>query len=895
MLLSLVGAVLAMQNLNAEIVDHPVAGRDACYPGSRAPLQPTPLVKLPITAFEPGGWLRRNLELQRDGLTGELGEVSIWLTKENNAWLNPEGTGEWGWEEVPYWLRGYSRIGYALGDEKMIAETKVWIEAAFNSVRPNGDFGPIHNHRKGFRDLWAQMIMLQVLQGWYEYSSDPRVIDLMTGFFRWELEIPDEEFLKDYWESARGGDNLSSVYWLYNITGEPFLLDLADKIHRNTLNWRLSGRLPDYHNVNIAQGFREPATWWLQSGNSGDLAASYRNQAFIREKYGQVPGGMFGSDEDCRPGHDDPHQGVETCGMVEQLLSNQQMSAITGDPAWITNSEDVAFNTLPASFTPDYRALRYFTAPNLAVSDKENHSPGIQNKGPFFLMNPFSSRCCQHNHTSGWVNFLEQTWMASADQGLAALTYTEGAVTAKVAGGTARIETRTRYPFEGTVELIVTPSTPEPFPIYLRIPEWAEGAHAVVGGVHISAEPGKFLRLEKVWSKGEAIQLILPMTPRVKVWDQMKDAVSVEYGPLTFSLEIEEEYRGVNSQETAIYDSRWQPGADPEKWPSYEILPKSPWNYALAPNPKLTVVRGEWPRDNEPFKPEGTSIRIETQGHIVRDWTLDQDGLAGVLPKSPVLTDTPAEPIRLIPMGAARLRISSFPVAGPKGGVLMIHGAGGGGWEYDFWKPIWEEAGFKVAAPDLMPVEAGLAETKFEDYVKQVVDAARDLPKPVILVGASMGGILAIKAAEQIDVDAIVLINSVSPAGVGKRSDRPPLPPIIEWANGPIEDTRASLPDGDEATIQWAHPQWRDESGAVLNAIREGIEARPPKVPVLVVIGSDDTDITPEQSRALAKWAKADVLEFAGVSHIGPLMGRRRAEIARTVADWVKTAIRAGS
>ena len=132
-----------------------------------------------------------------------------------------------------------------------------------------------------------------------------------------------------------------------------------------------------------------------------DLEATYNDFKLIRTLYGQVPGGMFGADENARKGYDDPRQAVETCGMVEQITSDNMLLPITGDPVWADNAEDVAFNTMPAAFTPDYRALRYLTAPNMVLNDGKNHNPGIDNSGPFLMMNPFSSRCCQHNHAAG--------------------------------------------------------------------------------------------------------------------------------------------------------------------------------------------------------------------------------------------------------------------------------------------------------------------------------------------------------------------------------------------------------------------------------------------------------------------------------------------------------------
>lgn len=661
-MLPLLAAVLMT---SATIVDRPpTSGANAFYSPNRTPLQSTPLVKLPVTAFTPGGWVKKALELQRDGLTGHLGEISVWLTKEDNAWLNKDGKGKYGWEEVPYWLRGYSRIAYVLNDPKMLAETKVWVEGTLNSQRPDGDFGPIHNHGRGFRDLWAQMLMLQVLQSWYEYSGDARVLPFMARYFHWQSGIPDEQFLKDYWENSRGGDNLASVYWLYNRTGDASLLDLATKIDRNTANWRQKDGLPNWHNVNVAECFREPATYFQQSGKRDDLEASYRDFDWIRTKFGQVPGGMFGADENAREGHDDPHQATETCGFVEQLLSNDYLMAITGDPKWAANSEDVAFNSLPAAFTPDYRALRYLTAPNMVVSDAANHSPGLANEGPFLLMNPFSSRCCQHNHSSAWMNYLEGTWMATQDNGLAALQYTEGTVSAKVGDGSqVSVATTTKYPFDGAIQMRVATAKPSTFPLYLLIPEWAEGATVKVGRETVSAPAGKYVVLSRTWYDGDAVTIRLPMKPRVRTWTKMKDSVSVDYGPLTFSLKIEEGYRKVDGTKTAQGDAGWQPGVDQSKWPTYEILPKTPWNYGLAEQAKFRVVKRAWPASGYPFTLADAPLEIVTTGKRLPAWGLDDSGLAAVLPLSPVAADGKTERITLVPMGAARLRIASFPVA----------------------------------------------------------------------------------------------------------------------------------------------------------------------------------------------------------------------------------------
>ncbi len=647
-------------------------GRNAYYVSNRDPLQQQYFIKLPVTAIKPGGWLLKQLELQRSGLTGNLGEISIWLTKKDNAWVNKSGKGKFGWEELPYWLKGYGDMAYVLRDPKMLMETKFWINTVINNQRANGDFGPLNYTKPGRRDLWGNMPMLWCLQSYYEYSKDPRVIKLMSRYFKYEMSVPDSLFLKDYWENSRGGDNLISVYWLYNRTGEEWLLDLATKIDRNTADWRQASNLPNWHNVNVAQSFREPATYWMQSKNPADKEASYDDFKLIRSIYGQVPGGMFGADENARKGYDDPRQAVETCGMVEQMTSDEFLLQFTGDTFWVDNCEDVAFNTFPAAFTPDYRGLRYLTAPNMVVSDSKNHAPGINNDGPFLNMNPFSSRCCQHNHSAGWVYYAENSWMATPDNGLADQLYSEGSVTAKAGNGTpVTIVTTTHYPFNDEVSLSIKTASGNKFPIYLRIPKWCTDASLSVNGkpLQVSSDGAEYIKLSNTWKNGDRITLRLPMKIQLREWEKNKNSVSVNYGPLTFSLKIAEKYVKVAStKENAVNDAKWQPTADPTKWPTFEIYPSSEWNYGLTlnkenPAASFTVEKRPWPKDNDPFTNQSAPIELKAKGKAIPNWKVDQYGLCGVLPQSPVKTDKPETSLTLVPMGGARLRISAFPVA----------------------------------------------------------------------------------------------------------------------------------------------------------------------------------------------------------------------------------------
>ncbi len=670
-LITFVGFSMLAQKVEVSVVDTPdLESKSTNYTSNRAPLAPAAFLKLPLGAVKAEGWLGEVLNRQRDGLAGHLGKISAWLTKKGNAWLETEGHA--GWEEVPYWLRGYSDMAFMLNDEQMKAETMLWIDAILSSQRADGWFGPVVLNNKGCNDYWPNMLVLFTLQNYYEATGDKRIIDFMTRYFEFELQQPDDKIIASYWENMRGGDNLYSVYWLYNITGKKWLLDLATKLDRCTANWKMEGTLPNWHNVNIAQCFRQPATYAMQSKNKAHTDASYFVHNHIRDIYGQVPGGMFGADENARKGYDDPRQGTETCGFAEQMTSDGIMTRITGDTFWADNCEDVMFNSYLAAFTPDMKALRYITSPNMVMADGENHSPGIQNAGPFLMMNPFSSRCCQHNHSHGLPYYIGNMVMATNDNGLMTNLYgaaTINALVGKKVGVTLKMQSN--YPFEEVVRLSVDPAKSVSFPLYLRVPAWCKKATVKINGNEIpitSETQGNYIKISRKWSKGDLVELSLPMQLSIRQWAKNKNSISINYGPLTFSLLIKENYIKKSSISTAIHDSRWQENADAEAWPSWEIHPASDWNYGLIYDPtkslesQFIVEKSAYPTDNYPFTNDAAPIRLKAKGRQIPAWGLDQYKLCGILPESPVTSTSPITDLVLVPMGGARLRISAIPV-----------------------------------------------------------------------------------------------------------------------------------------------------------------------------------------------------------------------------------------
>lgn len=219
--------------------------------------------------------------------------------------------------------------------------------------------------------------------------------------------------------------------------------------------------------------------------------------------------------------------------------------------------------------------------------------------------------------------------------------------------------------------------------------------------------------------------------------------------------------------------------------------------------------------------------------------------------------------------------------------LLLVHGAGGGGWEWALWRHVLEARGHRVHAPDLQPVTDGLAVTRYEDYLQQVHDALAPLRRPRVLVGASLGGLLALEAVSA--ADALVLVNPLPPAPWHPRMPAREWPDVVHWGrDARLASTRRALADADDATTLEAARRWRNESGTVLRTAHAGRALPAPSVPTLCIASRKDDDVPPAITQALAAAWNADLQVSAATTHVGPLLGVDAAHTARVVHVWLQ-------
>ncbi|MFA6127221.1 MAG: beta-L-arabinofuranosidase domain-containing protein [Bacteroidales bacterium] len=650
------------------------------YPANREPLKANAFIQLPLGTVKPAGWLKDQLQIQANGLPGHLDEY--WPDLITSAWHGGEGEA---WERGPYYLDGMVPLAYLLDDQRLLGKVKTWIEPILASGQPNGWFGPAKN-----RDRWPLAVGLKVLKSYYEGSKDPRALEMIKKYFTYLAENksdwPDKE-----WRGVRAMENAVTGYWLFRQTGDTTILKALRSIHADSFSWSKyftafpwdstaarEGRIPKIwdavgltaHVVNNAMATKYPGIWSQQSGNDADLQASYTGLANLDAHHGQV-GGRFSGDEHLSGRN--PVQGTEMCAVVEYMFSLENLIEVTGDVKLADRLDILAFNSLPGTCTADYWAHQYDQQANqVLVSNAPRPWSSNRPDANVFGTEP-DFGCCTANGHQGWPKYTQSLWMASADGGLAAISYAPCTVNAlagaKVPVG---IEVQSNYPFEDKIVILINPEKETAFPLYLRIPEWASKPTVAINGEPMACKTGEFLVINRKWKKSDRIELVLASPIRIET--RYNNAAAVAKGPLFFSLRIAKNFTPI----TTIKKNYQYMGST-----DWMIEPASPWNFGLLIDKadlsnSFEVVNN--PVGKYPFGDQGDliyntttggfdtlnqnpPIMLKAKGKIIPDWVMENNN-AGLTPQSPVVLsgDTPVRDILLVPYASAKLRVSEIPL-----------------------------------------------------------------------------------------------------------------------------------------------------------------------------------------------------------------------------------------
>jgi len=620
---------------------------------NRAPLLGASFNALPLGSVRPQGWLLTQCEMQRDGLTGAAEQVYAGDLGTNSGWLG--GTGD-GWERSPYYYKGLISLAYVLNDAGLKQKSQKWMDWLLDHQPADGSIGPAANH-----DWWPRMLATYAARDYYEATGDARVLPFLANYFHYMLTQLPARPLAD-WAKARGGDQMDVVLWLYNRTGDARLLALVRLLQQQTDDWtdifshnRFDLFGTDFqpkHNVNVEQALKMPVVFHQFSENPDDLNALALGWDNLMREHGLACG--INSGTEFLSGNASV-QGVELCATVEAMLSLETSLRLTGEPVLGDRLETIAFNALPAALANHIKAIQYYTLPNNVIAINGGHGYN-QDYANGSVPGPDSGfPCCRYNFHMGWPKYVQNSWAATPDGGLALLACGPTVVTALAGGAPVKITEATGYPFEESVRLRVSPAKSATFPLVLRIPAWCRRATVSLNGRAPHAlKAGTFFRLDRQWRNGDELVVSLPMT--VQTQSGPSRSVAIQRGPLVYSLKIGEQW-------TVRTPDPLGQGFD-----EFEVHPATPWNYALQldpANPAASLNFTQWATPTNPFDPATPSVALTARARRLPNWTLGWRGTHAFEPPcSPVTATNTLETVTLVPFGAQHLRISWFPWLG---------------------------------------------------------------------------------------------------------------------------------------------------------------------------------------------------------------------------------------
>ncbi len=635
-----------------------------------------------LGSIQPKGWLLDQLTVMKNGSTGHIDEIYDKI-KDDNGWLGGEGDG---WEETPYWLDGAVPLAYQLDDATLKSKVLKYINWTIDHQRPSGYFGPItkweretgkkvdlKNVDKG-QDWWPKMVMLKVIQQYYSATQDKRVIPFMTKYFHYQNEALKKAPIGKWteWAKSRGIENVMMAQWLYAITKDASLLELANEINSQSYTWSKwfgnrdwvinAAAHPDgkdwmtRHGVNVAMALKDPVINYQKTGDSTylkDLKTGFKDLMTLHG----LPNGIFSADEDLHGNH--PTQGTELCAIVESMYSMEEIAQITGDTHYLDALERMTFNAMPAQTTDDYQEKQYFQIANQVEISR----------GVFAFTLPFDRQmnsvlgiksgytCCYANMHQGWTKFTQNLWYHTPEEGLAALIYSPNTLNTTVGKNKTAItiDEVTNYPFQDAIDFNISLKTAVEFPFQLRIPSWCEEASVLINGKAYSKEKGgKIITIKRNWRHHDRVTLKMPMKVKVSEWADNSKAV--ERGPLVYGLKIQQ---------------KWSEGTEKTEGKYFEVHPASAWNYGLSqsmtkdPSAETQVISNGLKKDFR-WNLENAPVEITAKAKMIPSWQA-QNGLAHLpvsgrdgIYKGEV--NDQIEEVTLVPVGFTKLRIMAFPV-----------------------------------------------------------------------------------------------------------------------------------------------------------------------------------------------------------------------------------------
>jgi uncharacterized protein len=236
----------------------------------------------------------------------------------------------------------------------------------------------------------------------------------------------------------------------------------------------------------------------------------------------------------------------ESCAAIGNMMWNWRMLAATGDAKFTDVIERALYNGINSGMSLDGTLYCYR---NPLAFDP---SSGEKIRNPWY-----DTTCCPPNLERTFASLPGYFYSTSHD-GIYLHLYDNSELNWHLENGVGlKVTQKTNYPWDGRIDVTVSPAQPSNFTFYLRIPGWSEGAEVAVNGKAITgATPGDYLPISRQWSPGDVIHLQMEMPVQaLQANPQVADdtgRVAVQRGPLVYCLEELDQPEGVAMSDLAV-------------------------------------------------------------------------------------------------------------------------------------------------------------------------------------------------------------------------------------------------------------------------------------------------------------------------------------------------------
>lgn len=591
-------------------------------------------------SIKPSGWLKRQLRIQADGLSGHLD--LIWPDIRDSAWI---GGDREGWERVPYWLDGFIPLAYLLEDEDLIARAKKYINAILARQNEDGWICPCSADAIAEYDTWAVQLISKVLVVYYKCSGDERIPDVIYRMMKNYYDLLSSGAIKLFnWGKARWFEAFIALNFLYERKPESWMRELAVILRDTGFDYEaekehwvrpLNKWTYGTHVVNLAMMLKIEAVVKPLLGDCFDGKAKQWYDLLM--KYNGTPAGIFTGDE-CLSGSS-PIQGTELCAVAELMYSCELLTASTGDMEWADLLELVAFNALPAAISDDMWAHQYDQMSN-QISCERFPGKAIfrtnSSEAHLFGLEP-NFGCCTANFNQAWPKLALSAFMKNRNTVLSPIS-----VPAELIDDGIHIKLDTEYPFKN--ELCYTVAPGKAFTLQVKVPASAEAV--TVNGV--PTEKSGFLSFDIAENTAVTIRISYTFTPHLT--NACCGLKALRRGNLLFALPIEYEDKRIEYEKNGV--ERKYPYCD------HEYIGRSEWRYRIF-GEDFRV--NENPVSSVPFSSTNPPLTISVPVRRI-NWDYE-DGYETVPAKTPadITPINESEIKEFYPYGCAKLRMTQLP------------------------------------------------------------------------------------------------------------------------------------------------------------------------------------------------------------------------------------------